>query len=220
MPASEFEVKVAMDDSPSTRSGLLLRLRDSDDKAAWCEFVELYAPLLYRYARHQGLQDADAADLTQDVLKAVALAAREFVYDRRRGRFRTWLYTIARNQLSKYWRDATKRKQVSGTSKALSELADDASNNFDFDLWGQDYDDQVFRLAAQAVRKHVHNSTWDVFWKTAVENVDPAKVAKEFGMSVGAVYIAKSRVLARLRQEIDELRQQDLPDNSTQTKNP
>ena len=85
--------------SPETRPSLLLRIRDAQDHAAWVEFVEVYAPLVHAYARTRGLQDADAADVTQDVLQAVANHAERFDYDPSRGSFRGWLFRITLNKL-------------------------------------------------------------------------------------------------------------------------
>ena len=87
-----------MTESPVTRASLLLRLRDPRDVEAWGEFVEVYGPLVYDYGRRHGLQDADAADLTQEVLRAVAWSAGEFRYDPSRGMFRSWLFTVAHYQ--------------------------------------------------------------------------------------------------------------------------
>jgi RNA polymerase sigma factor (sigma-70 family) len=90
-----------MVDMPPTRASLLLRLRDPLDGAAWREFVDLYAPLVYGYARKQGLQDADAADLCQEVLRAVLTGVSRLEYDPNRGAFRNWLFTVVRRTLSK-----------------------------------------------------------------------------------------------------------------------
>src|SRR3954464_229735 len=98
-----------MADFPPTRASLLVRLRNRHDEAAWAEFVDLYAPLVYGYARKQGLQDADAADLSQDVLGAVCGAVGRLEYDPRRGAFRNWLFTVVRNKLSN-WRRARKNR--------------------------------------------------------------------------------------------------------------
>jgi RNA polymerase sigma-70 factor (ECF subfamily) len=87
-----------MADSPTTRPSLLVRIRDPQDSQAWTQFVEVYAPLVYGFARKHGLQDADAADVTQDVLRAVAGAAGRLEYDPQRGSFRGWLLTIVRNK--------------------------------------------------------------------------------------------------------------------------
>src|SRR5260370_38980214 len=86
-------------DAPLTRASLLVRLRDGRDNEAWRQFVELYSAVVYGFARKRGLQDADAADVMQDVLRSVASAAGRLNYDPSRGSFRGWLYTIARNKI-------------------------------------------------------------------------------------------------------------------------
>ncbi len=91
-----------MTDAPATRLSLLVRLRDARDDGAWSQFVEVYAPLVYGFARKHGLQDADAADLTQDVLQAVSGGIRRLDYDPRRGTFRGWLFTVVRNKLRNF----------------------------------------------------------------------------------------------------------------------
>ena len=83
-----------MSEPPGTRASLLIRIRNPDDREAWRQLVALYAPLIHGLARQRGLQDADAADLTQEVLRAVAVAAPGLVYDPDRGSFRGWLYTV------------------------------------------------------------------------------------------------------------------------------
>src|SRR5438552_1369435 len=85
-----------MPESPQTRASLLVRLRDGHDREAWRQFVDLYAPLVYGFARRRGLQDADAADLMQDVLRAVSGAAGRLDYDPAKGTFRSWLFTVTR----------------------------------------------------------------------------------------------------------------------------
>ena len=95
-----------MADIPSTRASLLVRLRDPRDEAAWTEFVDLYAPLIYGYLRRQGLQDADAVDVSQEVISAVAGAVSRLEYDPKRGSFRTWLFTVVRRKLSNWRKEA------------------------------------------------------------------------------------------------------------------
>ena len=103
-----------MAEIPATRASLLVRLRDPRDEGAWREFIDLYAPLIYGYARKQGLQDADAADLSQEVLRAVAGAMDRLDYDPRRGAFRNWLFTVVRNKLSNWQAARGRRVQASG----------------------------------------------------------------------------------------------------------
>src|ERR1700757_5531480 len=110
-----------MADIPPTRASLLLRLRDPRDGSAWGEFVDLYAPLVYGYIRKQGLQDADAADLTQDVLGAVAGAVDRLEYDPARGAFRNWLFTVVRRKLMD-WRRAQRSRPDAGDGTATGRL--------------------------------------------------------------------------------------------------
>src|SRR5205807_10230663 len=110
-----------MADIPQTRASLVVRLRDPRDEAAWREFVDLYAPLVYGYARKQGLQDADAADLSQDVLGAVAGAIGRLEYDPRRGAFRNWLFTVVRRKLSN-WRAAQSNRTHGSGDTATHQL--------------------------------------------------------------------------------------------------
>src|SRR6478672_5743706 len=105
-----------MHESPTTRASLLVRLRDGDDAAAWQEFVQLYAPVIYGFARKRGLQDADAADLMQEVLQSVSSAARRLEYDPGRGTFRGWLFTITRNKVFNFLERRRRRVQGSGDS--------------------------------------------------------------------------------------------------------
>lgn len=184
-------------DEPKTRPSLLLRLRDPRDAAAWSDFVEVYAPLVYRQARHAGFQDADAADVTQDVFRAVAGAISQLQYDARRGEFRGWLYRITQNKI----RDAVAKRSVTGTGDtAIHDLlhaqpATDAES-----AWDQDFRERLLAWAYDQVRARCEPATWQAFWLTAVEGESGESVATKLGLSVGAVYVAKSRVLVRLKE--------------------
>ncbi len=193
-----------MSDAPPTRPSLLLRLRDPRDGVAWARFVDVYAPLVYGFGRKHGLQDADAADLTQDVLRAVAASVGRLEYDPERGSFRGWLFTIARNKLRNLL--ASRQRHVPGTGdtgvqQQLQEHPDDAETT----AWDRQFEQRLFAWAAEQVRGHFEDATWQAFWQTAVDGKKPSDVAASLGLSVGAVYIARSRVLARLREQIREL---------------
>ena len=191
-----------MSKSPATRASLVIRLKDSHDDIAWGEFVEVYAPLIHAFGLKNRMQDADAADLAQDVLQAVAANAGRFDYDPRRGSFRGWLFTITRNKLrTRMGRDRRVDKPRGGTEvqQLLNEQPGDPD---DESTWNAEHQKRLFDWAANRVRKEFQPATWDAFWKTAVEDKPATDVANELAISVGAVYIAKSRVLARLRDEI------------------
>ena len=103
-----------MNASPNTRQSLLIRIRDTRDELAWREFVEMYAPLIHAYGRRRGLQDADAADIAQQVLQSVALAIPGFQYNPTQGSFRGWLFTVTRNHLLKTLQKARRVPTATG----------------------------------------------------------------------------------------------------------
>jgi RNA polymerase sigma-70 factor (ECF subfamily) len=195
-----------MADALLTRASLLVRLRDPQDRAAWQQFVELYGSLVYGFARQRGLQDADAADLTQEVFLAVSQAAGRWQYDPRQGTFRGWLYGITRNKVARFLQRRRHQPQGSGDSQALGLLAEQPDPGPDLEAaWEQEYQLHLFRLAAAAVQESFAPTTWQAFWRTAVEGHSAAAVAQELGLSVGAVYVARSRVLARLAEQVQRL---------------
>jgi RNA polymerase sigma-70 factor (ECF subfamily) len=184
-----------------TRASLLLRIRDPKDALAWAEFVRLYAPLLHAYGMRHGLQDADAADLAQDTLRNVLRAAPEFVYDPARGSFRGWLYTIARNEIRKAAARPVARA-VTGDSDVRAMLDAVPDPQSDQEEWDREYRLNLFHWAARRVRPEFRAATWQAFWRTAVGGEDVTVVAGELGLSTGGVYVARSRVTTRIRQEI------------------
>ena len=189
-----------MAEIPSTRVSLLVRLGDSRDAAAWTQFVDLYAPLVYGYARKQGLQDADAADLAQDVLVSVAGAVGRLEYDPSRGSFRSWLFTIVRRKLSN--RRRAQRTRREGTNGSVSEtfLEQCPAPRSEQDQWEAEWERGLFAWACEQIRKDVTANTWQAFWRTAVEGESGKQVAADLGLSIPAVYHARSRILARLKE--------------------
>lgn len=195
-----------MADSNVTRPSLLVQIRDVENREAWSQFVDLYAPLIYGFARKHGLQDADAADLTQEVLRAVSRSVHALDYDPRRGSFRGWLFTVVRNKLRDFVEARGRHAQGTGDTKAherLQEMPDplpDAAA-----LWEEEHHRRLFHWAAAQVRGEIQDSTWQAFWQTAVEEKSGQEVASQLGMSVAAVYLAKSRVMARLKEIVRDL---------------
>ena len=194
-----------MSDSATTKASLLLRVRDHRDRSAWSEFVSLYAPLIYAYGRKQGLQDADAADLAQDVLTQVAKLMPEWSYDASKGSFRGWLFTLARNRLRNWATSHARKFDGSGDSGLQRVLLDVASDRDAEAEWDAEYARQVFHWAAEQVRAVVSKATWLAFEKTAVGGQSGADVARELGMTVAAVYLARGRVMSRLKELVQSL---------------
>ena len=194
---------------PETRNSLILRLPDKQDVEAWDQFVDIYQPLVFRLARSKGFQEADAQDVVQEVMAAVARAIERWEPDAERGRFRDWLFRIARNLMINF---LTRRKHQplsaggSGLIQLLNEQPDPTSEpseaSREFDL---EYRRELFLIAAEQVRQDVRSQTWESFRLTNIESLSVEDAAKRLGMTEGAVLVARCRVLARLREAIRRL---------------
>ena len=189
-----------------TRPSLLVRIRDLKDAEAWRQFVAIYEPVIQRFLRRRGLRDADAADLAQETLANVARGIERFHYDPQRGRFRGWLLTIARRQLAQFHERGARRAAPVGSGltevhDALAQIPDDDEAR----QWERDCEQQALDWGLRHIEREFQPSTWRAFYATAVEQQPPQSVAQELGLSANAVYTAKSRVTARLRQVLAEL---------------
>jgi RNA polymerase sigma-70 factor (ECF subfamily) len=185
------------------------QIRDGSNHIAWQEFVNLYGPVVYGFARKRGLQDADAADLMQDVLRSVSSAIGRLEYDRSQGSFRGWLFTITRNKVFNFLSARRIRPQASGDTSTNRMLADQSDGSDHDDSWEMEYQRRLAALAMDRVKGEFQEKTWRAFWLTAVEGVAAAEASKQTGLSPGAIYVAKSRVLARLKDEVEAMRQQE-----------
>ena len=201
-----------VDDSPLTRASLLVRLRDGTNHLAWQEFIALYSPVVYGFARKRGLQDADAADLMQDVMRSISSAIGRLDYDRSQGTFRGWLFTITRNKIFNHLSARRIRPQASGdsTTSRLLDSQPDPEFTDGADTWEMEYQRRLASMAMERIQSEFQAKTWRAFWLTAVEGRAVAETAKEVDLSPGAIYVAKSRVLARLKDEVEAMcRQED-----------
>ncbi len=177
-----------------TPVSLLVRLRTGLDHAAWSRFVDLYSPLVFAWARQVGLQPADAADLSQDVFALLVQKMPDFVYQQG-GNFRGWLKTVTLNK----WRERCRRVAAQREEVGLpGDVPDEVSES----LWEAEYRQQLAGRALLLMQQDFEPNTWRACWALAVEGRPAAEVAAEMGVSVGTVYAAKCRVLARLRQEL------------------
>jgi RNA polymerase sigma factor (sigma-70 family) len=195
-----------MNNSPLTHPSLLVRLRDRGDDRAWSEFVELYTPLIQELARQKGMQEADAADLAQEVFGAVARGIQRFDPDPAKGSFRGWLSRIARNLILDAL--AARRRYPQGigdTSVRRMVDARPAPSPEDTALFEVEYRRRAFAWAAERVRDEVSEMAWRVFWMAGVEGKGAKVIAEALGTTIGTVYHYKSQVMARLRRKILEI---------------
>lgn len=189
--------------APSTRITLLARLKRPADANAWQTFVDLYMPLVYRYCRSRGLQDADATDVTQQVLSNVHRAIEAFEYEPQRGRFRDWLGTIALRELIRNQRKDRRpgKGQGAGLGDSIVERLDGPVDS----AWLEEFNSHIFAAALQRVRDYFDESTWQAFDLTWLGNVKPQDAACRIEKSTAWVYKARFRVLNKLRSEIEFL---------------
>ena len=197
-----------MNSPPETRASLILRLQDKDDIAAWDYFSDLYAPIIYRSARRLGLQSADADDVVQEVLTAVIRSVNRWIERDDRGPFRAWLFRIARNTSIDFLTRRKYRPWATGGDTAAQQLNHaeaprDVSSEFDFELRRA-----MFVQASEVVRARVTETTWEAFHRTSVLQLPVEDVAKQLGVSVGSVYISRSRVMKRLQNEVISFEEQ------------
>jgi RNA polymerase sigma-70 factor, ECF subfamily len=191
--------------SAATSRSLLERLK-ADDAAAWDRLVALYTPLLYRWCRRRGLRDQEIADVLQDVFQAVATHIAGFRKERAGDTFRGWLRTIARNKVNDHLRRRGREPEGAGGTDAQARLAGVPESAPPES--GSSSDDRADRLllgrVLDLIRGEFEPRTWQAFWRTAVEGRSPAEVGDELAMSPGAVRVAKSRILRRLREELGD----------------
>jgi RNA polymerase sigma-70 factor (ECF subfamily) len=194
---------IQMDPQP-TRASLLLKLRDTKNADAWEQFAHVYTPIVYGFCRKQGLQDADASDVSQEVMRAVARAMQQFEYDHNRGKFRSWLLTVTRSKLSNFFRSRQRQPEPHGNT-SIQNLLDREPTPVERSTWDAEYHRRLFHWAADQVKPTVQSSSWQAFWRTTIDQEDPTSVAADLKLTVGALYVAKSRVLAKLKEKIQSI---------------
>jgi RNA polymerase sigma-70 factor (ECF subfamily) len=186
----------------STSVSLLRRLREPDHQAAWQRFVDLYAPLIFHWGVNHGLSTTDAAELVQEVLAVLVTKLPGFQYDPKR-RFRGWLRTITVNKANDFHRRSARRPHV-----GQEEVIRTAVVASDVDLFAEEeYRKYLFKRTLELIQVEFRDQIWQwvAVWKSVVEGQKAAEIAQVLGVSVNMVYLAKSRVLARLREELDGL---------------
>jgi len=185
-------------DPGSTATSLLAGVQ-ALDPTAWRHFVTLYGPLVYGWARRVGLRDEDAADVTQDVFRAVARGAPHIRHSRPGDTFRGWLRTVTLNKVRDFWRGQANRPQAAGGTDAQHLLLHIANADAESGSVVAAETGGLLRRTLELVRTEFEARSWDAFWRVTVEGRSPGDVARELGLTTNAVYVARSRILRRLR---------------------
>jgi RNA polymerase sigma-70 factor (ECF subfamily) len=195
MPASAGEDSLLLLETPIS---LLERLRLHADDASWERLVLLYSPLIRGWLARYNLQPNDADDVCQEVMQTLLRELPHFRHDLRRGAFRRWLRNVAVNRLRSFWRG--RRAGGAGLEVVLDQLEDP-----DSDLsrqWDEEHDRHVARRLLELIEPEFEAPTWRAFRLLVLEGQSTREVADRLGITANAVRVAKSRVLARFRQEI------------------
>ena len=194
-----------MHELPETRDSLLLQIREPENREAWEEFVEIYRPVVYRFAVSKGLQHADALDLVQTVFIAIAGSIARWEKLDEKSRFGNWLLRVAKNATI----NAITRRpqdQAAGGSDVVEELGNLPNQNDENSLQiDAEYQRQLYLRAAEQIRSNVTQTTWQAFELTAIEGMSIEEAAQELGKSIGSVYAARSRIMKQLASIVSKL---------------
>lgn len=183
-----------------------MRVRNARDEQAWGIFVEIYGPLIYGYCRRQRLSEADAADVSQEVLTRLAKAIHGFEYQADKGGFRKWLGTITHNELARFY---TKRRRLA-ERHAVSQEPWEADSLPAQSDWSEHFQSSLLQVALARIEAEFDGIAWAAFKRVWIEDVPAKEVADQFAIAIEKIYVAKSRILKRLREEILVL-SEDLP---------
>lgn len=189
------------DSNPETQISLIAKIRDIGNEEAWSEFVQIYQPVVQRFIQRHGLQYADAAEVTQEVLSRVAKSIDSWDPQHAQSTFRGWLYRITRNLTIDFLRKKQLDRDRLGQGDAgLSQVAD-VNDQQSVEFQAQ-FEKQIFYWAAESIKPSFKPENWQAFWMSTVEGVPIEEVAKELDMKPGTVYVARSRIMARLSKLI------------------
>lgn len=182
-----------------TSTSLLQRLQEGPNEAAWHRMVDLYTPLIRGWLKRYALRDTDCDDLVQEVLAIVVRRLPDFECRPQIGAFRRWLRTITVNCLRDFWRSQRFKTSQQEFGTVLAELEDPDSALSK--LWDEEHDRHVTQCLLEKIRPRFEAKTWQAFQRVAIDGAPVDQVARELGLSLNAVFIAKSRVVQLLRKE-------------------
>jgi RNA polymerase sigma factor (sigma-70 family) len=192
--------------SRTTNPSLLLRIRDLGDSRSWQEFAEVYGGVIRGYCARRGLQEADAADVSQEVLSQVARSIGRFEYQPGRGTFRAWLGTMTRNKITRFFEVSGRQLESARGDHSAGQVAT-AGEDPD---WTGEFHTRILEAAFARIRGDFESRTWSAFVQVWSGDQPAPHVARTLEMSIDAVYAAKSRILRRLHDEVITLAD-DLP---------
>ncbi|MDB5384912.1 MAG: polymerase sigma factor, sigma-70 family [Planctomycetaceae bacterium] len=193
-----------MPETPRTHPSLLLRLRGERDERAWSEFLALYEPLVLRLMRRRGLQECDARDTTQQVLLRISGAIERYQPDGAEASFRRWLFRVARNVVVTFLTRQGRQPKSLDDLHIAETFEAPLPKSSDSDLFDHEYQQQVLAWATEQVHREFRGSTWQAFVETSINGRAIPEVARELNLSPGSVYVARSRIIARLRVKVAE----------------
>lgn len=191
-----------MQSLPKTRHSLLIRLKDRSEDA-WAEFIQIYEKSIFEFAKRKGLQEADALDVTQDVLTAVEAKVQSWNADPAQGKFRGWLFRVARNIAVDKIIERTRAPKSVGNPAAASFIENVADRSNESDEFLREYRRHLLHWAAEQVRPSVTDKSWRAFWLTAMEGRVADEVSEQLELTKGNVYAAKFRVTAKIQKLVD-----------------
>ena len=193
----------------TTQTNLLQAVRDSQNREAWGSFYRIYAPMLRNFTRRLGLSDSDSDDVTQEVLLIAQRSLREQRYDPAKGRFRTWLYGIARRQALAAMRARHRRTRVQsvateGGIDLLTQLEDPHGEETAQEIWRQEWRYALLNEALRQVQHEVGEKTFEAFRLFAIQQRPAEEAARQLGIAPASVYVYKSRVLDAIRNWVEQ----------------
>lgn len=185
-----------------------MRVREPQDRLAWEEFVNRYAPKIFNWCRRYQLQESDAADVTQEVLVKLVRAMQDFQYDPARGSFRGWLKTVTANavrDLVGSWKKVGRGSGDTAVGQVLATIEDEQAIEALSTEIETCHQQELLAEAERLVQPRVQSHTWQAYQLTAVEQRTAADVAQRLDMPISEVYVAKSRVLKMLRDAVQQI---------------
>ncbi|OYP28358.1 sigma-70 family RNA polymerase sigma factor [Rhodopirellula sp. MGV] len=189
--------------TPETRPSLIVRLPNHRDQSAWWAFVELYEPFLRHFAKRRGVPESHLGDATQQILLAIAKSVERFQDDGKQASFRRWLCTVSRHEVIKYMTKMRQHVTPTGGTDSIRSLHSIADQP-DFD---DQYEHELIVWAATKIRGEFSESSWQAFWQTVIDQRPVDAVTRELDLSRGAIYMARSRILKRIRAIVEEVMQ-------------